>query len=251
MTLILSLFPGIDLLGRAFEEVWPEACLVRGPDLLWGGNIKGFNPPAGAFNGIIAGVPCQRWSPLVHMVRATHGEDAVAEDMFPEFERVVGLAQPDWFLTDCSPFAPIPNVSGYAVSSCIMDNRWIGDGIGQAQRRRRRFCFGTRSGGMSLDVSGDVAVFESGDTERAVIASSHKEAAALPQGSRTERQTLPGSMPRRSVGYCCELQGLPPDFLDHAPFTSAGKYTVIGNGVAMPTGRAIARAVKKVVGEMG
>mgnify|MGYP001608247457 CR=1 FL=1 len=27
--LILSIFPGIDLLGRAFEEVWPEAALIR------------------------------------------------------------------------------------------------------------------------------------------------------------------------------------------------------------------------------
>ena len=33
--LVLSVFPGIDLLGRAFEE--QEYCVVRGPDLLWGG----------------------------------------------------------------------------------------------------------------------------------------------------------------------------------------------------------------------
>lgn len=40
--LILSLFPGIDLLGRAFEEL--GACVVRGPDLLWGGDIRAFSP---------------------------------------------------------------------------------------------------------------------------------------------------------------------------------------------------------------
>ena len=57
--LILSIFPGIDLLGRAFEEVWPEACIVRGPDLLWGGDIRTFHPPAGVFDGIIGGPPCQ------------------------------------------------------------------------------------------------------------------------------------------------------------------------------------------------
>lgn len=45
--LILSVFPGIDLLGRAFEEEWPEACVVRGPDLLWGGDVRTFYPPAG------------------------------------------------------------------------------------------------------------------------------------------------------------------------------------------------------------
>lgn len=33
--LILSLFPGIGLLDRAFEEC--GFCVVRGPDILWGG----------------------------------------------------------------------------------------------------------------------------------------------------------------------------------------------------------------------
>lgn len=33
--MILSLFPGIGLLDMAFEE--EGFCVVRGPDLLWGG----------------------------------------------------------------------------------------------------------------------------------------------------------------------------------------------------------------------
>lgn len=37
-TLVLSLFPGIGLLDLAFEE--QGYCVVRGPDLLWGGNIE-------------------------------------------------------------------------------------------------------------------------------------------------------------------------------------------------------------------
>lgn len=45
--IILSLFPGIDLLGRAFEEM--GFCVVRGPDKLWGGDIKNFRPPDGIF----------------------------------------------------------------------------------------------------------------------------------------------------------------------------------------------------------
>ena len=39
--LVLSLFPGIGLMDRAFEE--EGFCVVRGPDLLWGGNIKTFH----------------------------------------------------------------------------------------------------------------------------------------------------------------------------------------------------------------
>ena len=48
--LVLSLFPGIGLLDQAFEE--QGFCVVRGPDLLWGGDIKQFHPPAGKFDGV-------------------------------------------------------------------------------------------------------------------------------------------------------------------------------------------------------
>jgi hypothetical protein len=48
--LVLSLFPGIGLLDMAFEE--EGFCVVRGPDLLWGGDIKNFHPPRGKFNGV-------------------------------------------------------------------------------------------------------------------------------------------------------------------------------------------------------
>ena len=55
-------------------------------------------------------------------------------------------------------------------------------------------------------------------------------------------------MPRRTIERCAELQGLPPDFLRDAPFTASGKYEVIGNGVPLPMGRAVARAVKRAMG---
>ena len=47
--LVLSLFPGIDLLGMAFEE--EGFTVVRGPDLIWGGDIKRFAPPPDASTG--------------------------------------------------------------------------------------------------------------------------------------------------------------------------------------------------------
>lgn len=40
-------------------------------------------------------------------------------------------------------------------------------------------------------------------------------------------------------------QGLPADFLADAPFTVAGKIKCVGNGVPLPMGRAIAKAVRK------
>ena len=42
-------------------------------------------------------------------------------------------------------------------------------------------------------------------------------------------------------------QGLPPDFLENAPFTVSGKIKAVGNGVPIAMGLAIARAVKEVI----
>lgn len=64
--LVLSLFPGIGLLDMAFEEA--GFCVVRGPDLLWGGDIRRFHPPAGRFDGVIGGPPCQAFSRLRHLL---------------------------------------------------------------------------------------------------------------------------------------------------------------------------------------
>ena len=54
--LVLSLFPGIGMLDHAFEL--EGFCTVRGPDVLWGGDIRRFHPPAGVFDGVIGGDPC-------------------------------------------------------------------------------------------------------------------------------------------------------------------------------------------------
>ena len=42
-------------------------------------------------------------------------------------------------------------------------------------------------------------------------------------------------------------QGLPSDFLEESPFTVEGKCKCIGNGVPLPMGRAVARAVKAAI----
>lgn len=83
--LVLSLFPGADLLGRAFEALgW---CVVRGPDILWGGDISTFHVPPGVFDVVIGGPPCQ-----VHSRAARNGTSAV--DKIPEYRRVVAEAKP-------------------------------------------------------------------------------------------------------------------------------------------------------------
>jgi DNA (cytosine-5)-methyltransferase 1 len=220
VTLVLSLFPGIGLLDRAFEE--EGFCIVRGPDVLWGGDVRRFHPPAGVFAGVIGGPPCQSFSSLNALNRA-QGRPPRHGNLIPEFERVAAEAQPVWWLMENVPQAPLPTVAGYVVQSLVLDNRWVGG----EQQRRRRFSFGSRDG---RRLHPDVVVFEPLERYGAVTSS---------DGGKAVR------MARYTVPEAARLQGLPEDFLSEAPFTVAGKLQVIANGVPLPMGRAIARAVKR------
>lgn len=51
-----------------------------------------------------------------------------------------------------------------------------------------------------------------------------------------------------SLEDACELQGLPRDFTDSLPFRKEAKLKAVANGVPLPMGRAIARAVKRAMG---
>lgn len=248
--LVLSLFPGIGLLDHAFEL--EGFCVVRGPDVLWGGDVRRFSPPSGRFDGVIGGPPCQAFSRLVHIVRAKG--QTPKPNLIPEFERVVAEAEPAWFLMENVPAAPEPVVPGYGVTSLLFNNRWAPEA--PEQNRPRRFSFGVRDGRASLIP--ELCAIENLVWERAVVATSSKEGAlaksraelrdSAHQRAGKGRGILPGQEPRRSIERCAVLQGLPPDFLEDAPFTAAGKYEVIGNGVPIPTGRAIARAVRRALG---
>lgn len=249
--LVLSLFPGIGLLDRAFEE--EGFCVVRGPDLLWGGDIHRFHPPAGKFEGVIGGPPCQMFSRL-NLLLEHIGRKARFGNLIPEFERCVREAHPTWFLMENVVDAPAANVEGYYVSQTVIDNRHVAteSGIGPEQQRRRRFSFG-RLNGSSLvtQLAIEYAVLE---------APLRKFAVTGPNAGRTPwkiKRTPPvtGSDGGASLGMtkyklpeALELQGLPADLLDHAPFTAQGKLQAVGNGVPLPMGRAVAKAVKQSMG---
>ena len=51
----------------------------------------------------------------------------------------------------------------------------------------------------------------------------------------------------RTISDTCRAQGLPETFCSSFPFTAEGKRGVIGNGVPMAMGRAVARAVKRAL----
>jgi DNA (cytosine-5)-methyltransferase 1 len=151
------------------------------------------------------------------------------------------------------PDAPTPSVTHYGVTSRVVRDVWCG---GETSRERV-FSFGEH-GGVNAAFHVETLALHRPDPERTVVATSSKEGAlAKSQGelrkgvsARLSRQAaaLPGQHPRRSFERCCELQGLPRGFLAEAPLTMEGKYRVVGNGVPLPMGRAVAKAVKRAVG---
>ena len=241
---MLSLFPGIGLLDYAFEL--EGFCVVRGPDVLWGGDIRSFQPPAGVCDGVIGGPPCQAFSQFRYinpLAGQKHG------NLILEFERVVAEARPAWFVMENVPAAPEPSIDGYGVDSQILDNRWLGE----PQQRRRRISFGVM--GSTRRLTFEVALFEALDYSQAVNGSARAVNVKL-GGSGKVKRTYPtegqrhtsGQGPRTTVGDMLALQGAPRDFLDESPFTDSGKRQMIGNGVPVPMGRAIARAVRRALG---
>lgn len=242
--LVLSLFPGIGILDMGFEE--QGFCVVRGPDLLWGGDIRLFHPPAGVFDGVIGGPPCQMFSRLVYIVR--HNGYRVQENLIPEFTRVISEAQPRWFVMENVQEAPLPIVEGYLVDGALLDNRWLG-GI---QSRRHRFSFGTRDG---RRLHFRIAALEDPEWDYRVCASGFRRTPVKLLGGGKERGGLhkyrKGSLATRgrarNLADMLELQGLPAEFFDHAPWTMKGKGEAVGNAVALPMARELARAVSEAL----
>ena len=255
--LVLSLFPGIGLLDRAFEE--EGFCLVRGPDVLWGGDVRRFHPPAGRFDGVIGGPPCQAFSSLRHIVNA-NGHKLRFGNLIPEFERCVAEARPEWFLMENVREAPIPSVLGYATWSTLLNNRQCIDEEGKpaVQNRVRRWTFGDRRTGKRTVLMIDTAALEAIEFEYAAtggyagtLARVDKRRVGKPGSVREFRRASSCLGKNYKTAWAFErlksAQGLPADF-DLPPFLVEAKCRAVGNGVPLPMGRAIARAVKEAIG---
>lgn len=208
--LVLSLFPGIDLLGQGFER--EGFCVVRGPDLILGQDIRTFQPPPGRFDGIVAGSPCQDFSKLRRSPSSGYGLA-----MLHEFTRCVSAAAPDWFLLENVPTVPDIQIAGYSVQR--FDLR--ASECGLPQSRLRHFQFGSRHGYvLVLDRPERTAV-----TVPACVAS---------EGSQQDR---------RGWSVFCEQMGLPPGF-ELPAFTLSQRYRAVGNGVPIPMAAFLARAIR-------
>ena len=249
--LVLELFPGAGLLGMAFEQ--EGFCVVRGPDVLLGGDIRTWHAIKGKFNGIIGGPPCQSFSVACTGQEPSHG------NLIPEFERIVREAQPDWYVMENVKEAPLPftnatpqpaivalkpghcQASYHAhsaepiVYSHLLEAYWFG----AAQHRTRRF-----SSNLELN------------TLPFVLPEDQRHPDPWPTITATEQKYCGGTTDKRRAGRKVGRQmtleeinvgmGLPADFSTPV-LTKEMAYKVRGNGVPIPLGRAVARAVAAAV----
>ena len=207
---VLSIFPGIDLFGRGFEA--EGYCVVRGPDLIWGGDIRNFHPPTDKFDGVIGGPPCPDFSRGRNGLEPTG--DGVA--MLMEFVRCVEEAQPDWWMLENVERAPDVYVEGYTHQRLDV---WAHE-FGMTQRRLRHIQFGDRHGrALLLDRQ----------------SAEHRNADLTP--------TITASDTTTPWTEFVTAQGLPADF-DLPTWTGAAKRRAVGNGVPIPMARALAAAIR-------
>lgn len=210
--LLLSIFPGIDLFGRAFEA--QGYCVLRGPDPLWGGAIEDFTPPADVFEGVIGGSPCQDFSRARRSPPTGNGVR-----LLRQFLRVVNVARPEWFILENVPGCPDVALEGYTMQRFFANAR----SSGSLQHRHRRFQFGDRSGAL---ICFERICFPAAPVHRTCMATEGKVKS------------------RRSWGDFCELQGLPRTFVLPGLSREAA-YRAVGNGVNLEMGRDIAIAISR------
>ena len=204
--LLLSLFPGIDLLGMGFEQA--GFCVVRGPDLITGGDIREFHATKKAFSGVIGGPPCQDFS----LLNRNPGD--YSQKMLDEYCRVVLEAEPDWFLFENVAQAPNFNIEGYTQQRFALDLAWFSE-----FSRLRHFVFGSKNGTLLNPMIGNK--------------------------SKVIGTAVTGS-DSRSFRACCDIQGLPAEF-DLPSFTLSGKKQAVANGVPLQLGGYIAKLIAKTI----
>jgi len=209
MELVLSLFPGLDLLGTAFSEA--GFCVVRGPDPLFNSRIEDFHVPRSVVTGIIAGPPCQDFSKARRCKPSGHGLRMLAELL-----RVIDESRPEWVVIENVP--QIPNVMHPAYSHQRLD---IADcECGGTQLRRRHIQFLSQLGHI---------IRPQRERRR------HRHAAILTAATAASSLTYAEVCRRQGLGGPVTLAG----------WSREAKIRAVGNGVPLSIGRSLAAAVSR------
>lgn len=223
--LVLSLFPGADLFGKAFEQ--QSFCVVRGPEIMMGQDVHDFYSIKGKFDGIIGGPPCQTFS------QARRNRNSTQLNLIPVFERIIDECEPLWFIMENVGQAPLPKQMKF---NCLI-NAWD---YGSKQKRSRRF-------------SSNINIFKYlhkyilpqdkkyHDPFPCVTATEYKEGKNKCTGGFRRAARKMGR--RLKISEVNELMGLPSNF-DTPCLKVEYQYKVRGNGVCLEVGRTLAKCVK-------
>ncbi|WP_181247999.1 DNA cytosine methyltransferase [Chromobacterium haemolyticum] len=207
--LVLSLFPGVDLLGRGFEA--EGFSVVRGPDLIYGGDIRQFRVVAGRFDGVIGGPPCPDFSKARRSEPSGYGLEMLAE-----FRRVVLEARPTWWLMENVAGVPDVMLPGYSHQRIDIN----ASECGLQQNRLRHFQFG-HGDGLVLTV------------KRLPVRTDVEPCCTASEGSQ---------LGKRDWLRFCQLQGL-RDGIDLPAFTLGARYRAVGNGVPVDMAKMMASGI--------
>ena len=210
MQLVLSLYPGADLLGRAFHHA--GFAVVLGPDLLWDSRIEEFHVPPNRFNGIIGGPPCTHYSDANRNRNPAEGDRLVGH-----FLRIVDEGMPEWFVLENVRNIPDVRIRPYHIQRLDM----LDLDFGGRQTRLRHIQFG------SLD--GSIIRPPRTQPPRPVT----------PVPTVTTADSGPGDRHCRRLAK----QGFGP--LPLRSLTPTARRRVIGNGVPFGIGYALALAVSQ------
>ncbi|GAB5444209.1 MAG: hypothetical protein Fues2KO_45580 [Fuerstiella sp.] len=234
--LVLSLFPGVGLLDRAFRETaavdcdstcgepavcdGPAFCVCAGPDRVTGGDVCDFAGVAGRFDGIIAGPPCQGFS-VANQFRSDDSHPSVqnSREMLRQTLRIIDECRPEWFLIENVPTVPDVRLAGYSVQRIAISD-WECGGV---QLRSRVIQFGS--------LAGDII------RPKRVNDETRNRKKGRPPRSITTKSATHVDFPD-----VCRRQGLPQP-LQLPGWHRTAKIRAVGNGVPLTMGRVLAAAV--------
>lgn len=217
--LVLSLFPGVGLLDRAFSNA--GFCVVQAQDKITGGDIRDFHGIEGRFEGVVAGPPCQGFSVANnHRKKADHKSVVNSRQMLQHTCRIITECQPAWFVIENVPCVPDVRIEGYSVQRIPITDLECGG----VQLRSRHIQFGSCIDAMirPIRVNDCTRNRKKGRPAKAVT-------------TKTERwKDYPDVCRRQGLDKPIELPG----------WYQSAKVRAVGNGVPLRIGCAIAAAVK-------
>lgn len=218
--LVLSLFPGVGLLDKAFID--SGFCVVQAADKLTGGDIVDFIGMPRRFDGIIAGPPCQGFSIAnSHRLDETHHSVIMSRELMRHTCRIIEECKPAWFLVENVPCVPDIRVRNYSVQRIPITDFECGG----PQFRCRHIQFGS----VKNHVIRPTRVNDCTRNRR--------------KGRRIESVTTKTSI-HVDFPDLCKKQGL-KTVLTLEGWSKKAKFRAVGNGVPLTIGKVLADAVKQ------